>query len=267
MNVAYHLRKLAVRPALITRVGLDTYGKRLIQLMEKQDIPTDFFQMDFELDTGRVTTTPGEGEEVHYDIVKPVAWDHIRWDDTFEPLVRESRYFVYGSLGVRSESSREVLYRLLEMAPHRVLDINLRPPHYSRPVLEQLLSGVQLLKLNLAELELLTGWFAHYRSERDRMQAIQDRFRIPMVVVTKGSQGAVLLTDGVFYEHAGFRVELADTVGSGDAFLAGLLSRLLQGASPAAAIEFASAMGALIASYNGPCPDYTVKEVGQFIVH
>jgi fructokinase len=62
-------------------------------------------------------------------------------------------------------------------------------------------------------------------------------------------------------------VELADTVGSGDAFLAGLLSQLIQGASPPAAIEFASAMGALIASYNGPCPDYAIGEVNQFIAH
>jgi fructokinase len=267
MNVAYHLRKLGIRPGLITRVGLDNYGKRLIQLMEKQDISTEFFQMDFELDTGKVTMTPGEGEEIHYDIVKPVAWDNIQWDEQFEPLLRQCSYFIFGSLSTRSEANRDVLFRLVELAKCRVLDINLRPPHYNRAVLERLLGGVELLKLNLGELELLTGWFADFSSERDRVRALQDRFRIPTIVVTKGSQGSVMTMEGKFYEHPGFRVDLADTVGSGDAFLAGLLFQLSRGAAPDAAIEFASAMGALIASYSGPCPEYRVEQVNKLIAH
>jgi fructokinase len=267
MNVAYHLRKLGIRPALISRVGLDNYGKRLIQLMEKQDMSTDFFQMDFELDTGKVRATPGEGDEVHYEIVRPVAWDNIQWDEQFVPLLRQAGYFVYGSLGARSEASRRVLYRLLEMAKFRVLDINLRPPHFDRYVLEHLLKGVQLLKLNLAELELLTGWFAHYTLDQDRMRVLQDRFHIPTVVVTRGSRGALMTMEGVFYEHPGFTVELADAVGSGDAFLAGLLFKISGGTSPPETIEFASAMGALIATYHGPCPDYDIEEVTKLIAH
>ncbi len=265
MNVAYHLKKLGMEPGLITRVGLDNYGKRLIQLMEKEDISTEFFQMDFELDTGRVTMVPGEGDDVHYDIIKPVAWDNIQWDDQFIPLLANSSYFIFGSLSTRSEASRNVLYRLLEGAPHKVLDINLRPPHYSRQVLERLIKGVDILKLNLGELELLTGWFSGYRSETDRIYALQDRFHIPTIVLTKGSQGSVMNIQGVMYSHPGFTVDVADTVGSGDAFLAGLLYSMAQGISPPAAIEFASAMGALIASYSGSCPDYEIAEVRRLI--
>lgn len=267
MNVAYHLRKLGIRPALITRVGLDNYGKRLIQLMEKQDMPTDFFQMDFELDTGKVRATPGEGEEIHYEILRPVAWDNIQWDDQFVPLLGQASYFIHGSLSARNEASRKVLYRLLDMARFRVLDINLRPPHYDRAVLEHLLHGVQLLKLNLAELELLTGWFSDYASDRERMGVLQDRFHIPTVVVTRGSRGSMMTMEGVFYEHPGFSVELADTVGSGDAFLAGLLFKISEGISPPRIIEFASAMGALIATYHGPCPDYHKEEITKLIAH
>ena len=261
MNVAYHLQKLGMPPALITRVGLDNYGKKLIQLMEREAITTDFFQMDFELDTGKVTATPGEGETMEYDFCKPVAWDNIQWDDNFLALLGDAVYFVYGSLGSRSEVSRKVLYRLLEAAPTRVFDINLRPPHYDRAVLEHLLRGVTVLKLNLEELELLTGWFSGYNTEADRMEALQDRFDIPTVVVTRGSRGAVLLKEGVFYTHPGFRVEVADTVGSGDAFLAGLLFKIAEGTDPPAAINFASAMGALIASQHGPTPPYRIEDV------
>lgn len=261
MNVAYHLKKLGMEPGLITRVGLDNYGKRLIQLMEKEDISTEFFQMDFELDTGKVTMSPGEGDDIHYDIVKPVAWDNIQWNDQFIPLLADSSYFIFGSLATRCPASRNVLYRLLEAAPFKVLDINLRPPHYTRPILERLMMDLDILKLNLGELELLTGWFSNYRSETERIYALQDQFQIPTIVLTKGSQGSVMNIDGVIYSHPGFKVDVADTVGSGDAFLAGLLYSIAQGTSPPAGIAFASAMGALIASYTGPCPEYRIEEI------
>ena len=122
--------------------------------MERQDISTDFFQMDFELDTGKVTMTPGEGDDIHYDIVKPVAWDNIQWDDQFAPLLRQCSYFIFGSLSARSETNRDLLFRLQDIAKYRVLDINLRPPHYNRSILGRLLGGTELLKLNLGELEL-----------------------------------------------------------------------------------------------------------------
>ncbi|HEV2483531.1 MAG TPA: carbohydrate kinase [Puia sp.] len=265
MNVAYHLQKLGMPAALITRVGLDNHGKKLIQLMEREGISTDYFQMDFELDTGKVTATPGDGDTVHYEICKPVAWDNIQWDDHFVALLGEASYFIHGSLGARSEASRSVLYRLLEAAQTRVLDINLRPPHYDRSTLEYLLRGAALLKLNLDELELLTGWFSGYRTEADRMEVLQARFHIPTIVVTRGSQGAILLSEGQFYTHSGFRVEVADTVGSGDAFLAGLLFRLAAGTDPPAALEYASAMGALIATRQGPTPAYRPEDIERIM--
>jgi fructokinase len=221
--------------------------------------------MDFELDTGKVIATPGEDGAVHYDFCAPVAWDNIHWDDHLLPLVSDAQYFIHGTLAVRAETSRRVLYRLLEVAPARVFDINLRPPHYDRAVLEHLLPGTALLKLNLDELELLTGWFSGFRRDEDRMEALQDRFHIPTVVVTRGGEGAVLLHEGEFYAHPGFRVEVADTVGSGDAFLAGLLFQLAQGTDPPDAITFASAMGALVASQSGPTPAYRPADIERIM--
>ena len=265
MNVAYHLNKLGISPALITRVGLDNEGKKLILLMERNGISTDFFQMDFERNTGKVIATTDGNEEVAYDILKPVAWDYINWDSSFTSLVANAGYFVYGSLSARSEESRNTLFRLLEAAKYKVLDINLRSPHYSRKTLEKLLHSADLLKLNLAELELITGWFSGYKDERDRIRVLQDKFQLTDIVMTRGSNGAVLYMGGEFYEHPGFTIKLADTIGSGDAFLAGLISKISRGAGAPEALEFASALGALIASYTGPCPQYELTEIQGLI--
>jgi fructokinase len=265
MNVAYHLKKLGINPALITRVGLDDEGKKLIQMMERNKISTEFFQMDFELITGKVNANLEDYREVVYEIIKPVAWDNIQWDGGFETLLSNSRYFVFGSLATRSEKSRNTLYKLLEMARFKVLDINLRAPHFNRKIIQKLLNQVGLLKLNLAELELITGWFTDYKSEIDRIRILQDKFQIPNIVVTKGSRGSLFITQDSIFEHPGFKVEVADTIGSGDASLAALITKLLQGETPAKALEFSSALGALIATFTGGCPDYNPEEIDNLI--
>lgn len=265
MNVAYHLNKLGSRPVMLTRIGLDDWGRGLLQLMEDHGMTTRHFQIDPFHATGTVLATIGEHHEVSYDIVQPVAWDYIEWQEEMEAQVRDARFFVYGSLAARSAVSRETLFRLLEAAPFRVLDINLRPPHYDRQRIEALLQRADLLKLNLAELELVTGWFSSYRNAADRMAALQDRFRIPTIVVTRGAEGAIFRHEGNTYQHPGFRVEVVDTVGSGDAFFAGLLHQYAQGADPQHMLLTASALGALVAGKAGPCPVYDITEISALV--
>jgi fructokinase len=56
-----------------------------------------------------------------------------------------------------------------------------------------------------------------------------------------------------------------DTVGSGDAFLAGLLSQLLNNACCEDALEFASRLGAFVATQRGACPEYDTEQVIELI--
>ena len=265
LNVAYHLHKLGGHPALISRFGMDEAGKKLINLVDGYGIGADYFQLDPEWPTGKVIASVQEDYEVIYDFVHPVAWDYIQWEDSYEKIVSQAPYFVFGSLATRSPVSRNTLYRLLEAAPCRVLDANLRPPHYSREVIEKLFIGLHLLKLNRSELELITGWFSAYRSLSDRMQVLQDRFHIPNIVVTNGGHGAMFNADGVLYEHPGFTVRVVDTVGSGDSFLAALLTKLSAGEPPGTALTFANATGALVASKKGACPGYHTQEIDDLI--
>src|SRR5258706_7721080 len=102
MNVAYHLQKLDKNPALITRIGNDAEGQQLMKIFSGYDVCTDFFQVDNKYETGKVFANPNEYNEVIYDIVKPVAWDFIVWDDSLSDLVTNAEYFVYGSLAARN---------------------------------------------------------------------------------------------------------------------------------------------------------------------
>jgi fructokinase len=261
MNVAYHLRKLGLHPDIVTRVGIDDRGKKLIELLSKNGITPVHIQLDLNIPTGIVNAVANEHGEMIYDIVAPAAWDFIELDDVTVELVKEASHFVFGSLVNRRITSRNTLFALLETAQQKVLDINLRPPHFDRRLVEDLLSRADMVKMNISELELITGWFASYKNITERIGIIQDRFRIPGIIVTMGGEGAMVNIEGKLYRHPGYVVNVADTIGSGDAFLAAFLFKQLSKNGPAESLAFASALGALVASKTGGWPEYVISDI------
>jgi fructokinase len=261
MNVAYHLQKLGMWPAVISRVGTDEWGEQLLALLKKSGITTAYVQQDIVHQTGVVLAKLNERAEATYDIVSPVAWDFIGLHEDLKKLVQEADYFVFGSLAARSETSRNTLFQLLQAAKTKVLDINLRAPHFTKAAVEPLLQQCRVLKINDQELPLIAGWYASVKTIEDQMKLLQDRFDIPTIVTTCGSDGAVLRQDGETFKHPGFKVIVKDTIGSGDAFLAALLYKLNSHAPPADALDFANRLGAFIASREGACPPYDLSEV------
>jgi fructokinase len=263
MNVAYHLHKLNCDTTVITSVGADKHGADLKALLSRWGIGTDYVYTNRYHPTGIVYGHPGDDHEMKYDIVFPSAWDHIIWDERYISLLQDSDFLIFGSLACRYHTSANTLFTLLESAKTKVLDINLRPPHYSYQIVEELLRKANILKLNLEELELIAGRYASLPAVTDKIQLLQDRFGIGTIVVTMGAAGAILNMNGNIYRHPGYRVQVADTVGSGDAFLAGMLSKLIDQAPPSVMLDFACAMGALIASYPGACPDYDSGAIAE----
>ena len=261
MNVAYHLYKLGKNPAVISRIGRDELGKELMQVFESKNINTLFIRLDNDYPTGNVFAEIKENNEVHYDIVKPVAWDFIEWENDFINLVEKAEYFVFGSLITRSKKSKNTLFKCLEIAKTKVLDINMRPPHFNKKIVEELLKKADILKLNLAELHLITRWFSDYNSDEDRIKLLKEKFDLGTIIVTKGDEGAILNIEDSFYHHAGYTVTVADTVGSGDSFLAAIISKLIDRSPPEHTLDFASALGAFVASCSGGCPEYQFQDV------
>lgn len=265
MNVCYHLHKQGEQTALITKIGNDEKGRELRNVFATRGLCIDFFQVDHQYGTGRVFASPNHSNEVEYDIVFPSAWDFISLEEQSRKLVSQSKYFVYGSLAARHKVSRDTLYALLDLAHHRVLDINLRAPHFEKETIAYLLATAQTAKLNLAELELITGWYGSAKTIKEAMQWLQDEFFIDTIIVTRGADGAIVYSGGQFYEHTGYEVIVEDTIGSGDAFLAAFLSSLTTENNIPEALFHASRLGAFIATQSGACPDYTIQDVRKFL--
>jgi fructokinase len=77
--------------------------------------------------------------------------------------------------------------------------------------------------------------------------------------------GAVLYHHGDWFYNSGYRIEVKDTVGAGDSFLATLVLGLLQGNSIQSTLNDACGMGALVASSKGANPSITLQALATFV--
>lgn len=265
MNVAYHLNKLGHPPIVITRIGNDERGNKLLALLEGKDIPTDHVQVDRLLPTGIVYAKPDEHNEMKYDIVAPVAWDVIEWNEAFVNQFKDDTYFVFGSLIARNATSKDTLFRLLDVAKNKVLDINLRPPHYTKSLLTDLLHKANIVKMNLDELNFISSWFDETENVEKKINLVRDKFHIDTLIVTKGGDGAMMNINGRNYSYPGFRVTVQDTVGSGDSFLAAIISGFIEKRAPEDILKYGCAVGALVTSRKGGWPDYELVDVHRIM--
>ncbi|TGE08839.1 carbohydrate kinase [Hymenobacter fodinae] len=264
-NVAVHVHQLGLSADLISRVGDDDLGTELLEFIESKGLRTDFVQHGKTHLTGVVKANVDDANEVTYKIVQPVAWDYIQYDSALEKLVAEADMFVFGSLAARQTATRETLYRLLEHARFKVFDVNMRPPHYSKEVVKYLLEKANLVKMNHHELAEIMAWFGEETDKPAAMQWLATRFDLQAVCVTCGADGALLWTNGQLYRAPGVAVEVKDTIGSGDSFLAALLKGWLSGTEPGEALRFACATGALVATHLGATPAFSETDVTELL--
>ncbi len=267
LNVALHLKKQGFESKLISAVGGDEDGKDILEFIRNQHSDTSLLQTHGSLPTGTVQVHLDAANQATYTIVAPVAWDEIQLEERAIAEVKQAEAFVFGSLACRSETSRKTLLRLIDEAKFRVFDMNLRPPHFTSEILEQLIAKTDFLKLNEHELEYLCKQYALAgKTEDEQIIAVAKKFKMNTVCVTLGERGALVFSNNKLYKHFGYEVEVADTVGAGDAFLATFIKGLLDKEPVEKTIKLACAAGALVASKAGANPDYTIKNVNDLIL-
>ena len=253
-NVACHLRAAGVPVSMVSRVGSDQLGDEVLRRATRYGVGVDLLQVDEELPTGFVRVQVDEAGNAGYDILAPSAWDAIA---TTEPLLAragEARAIVFGTLAQRNETSRKTIQRLWDVESVMVFDVNLRPPFEDQAIVKRSLQRADVVKLSEHELERIAGWFDLRGTPREIMIALAETFDCSVVCVTRGNKGAALLHNGAFTEHPGFEVEVRDTVGAGDAFLAVLLAGLLNGATDEALLKHANLVGAYVVTQFGAVP-------------
>lgn len=266
MNVAYHLNAWGVPATMISAVGNDRDGDDLLSFLKAKGLDTAYIQRINDFETGQAIAREGKDGEMSYDIIEPAAWDRIKWTDKLRERITASDVLVFGSLGLRNEKSRDTLEALLDNARFKAFDVNLRAPFYREDLIENLLQRTDLLKVNEYELPLLAGWFGVESTVTQKnIDTLFQGFPLKEIVLTRGAEGADYFSRSVHYAQKSFTVDVIDTVGSGDSFLAAFLAQRLNGNSPQDALRYAAAMGAFVASKKGACPEYTIQDFDAFL--
>jgi fructokinase len=266
LNVALRMNSFGVETTMISRVGADENGEDILSFLSSQEITTDLIQVTKEYKTGAVHVMINEKGNASYDILYPSAWDKIVETEIMDKVISEADVFVFGSLICRDEVSRSTLYDLLDKAKYKVLDANLRVPYYTNDVLNELMLKADFIKLNDEELyEISQQLESPYNSFEQNIKFIAEKTNTKHVCVTKGAFGAVLYYNDKFYYNSGYFIKVVDTVGAGDSFLASLIIRLLRGKSPQKALNYACAIGALVAGQEGANPKISEKVISDYM--
>lgn len=266
MNVAFRLQSFGYDVYMISKIGSDDLGSELFEIIATK-IPTNFLQKDENIATEIVAVILDEQRNASYEIVFPSAWDFIEWNQEMEKLVSESDVFVFGSLVCRNEVSKNTLHQLLPKARYSVFDVNFRKPHYDLDEVLELMKRSSTVKMNDEELVSISehlGFATH--DSQQMISELSKKTSVETFCITCGKDGAVLWEKGNFYQHAGFEVTVEDTVGAGDNFLAALIHQIFNQEMPEKTLEFACAVGSLVASKKGPIPEIDDLEIENFIL-
>jgi fructokinase len=219
--------------------------------------------------TGTVEITLDENKEPDYYIVPDAAYDYIEVDEHLLSLAREAECLCFGTLIQRNGVSRNTLGRFVSEfnGRHVLLDINLRKNCFTEETVKSSIKEADILKLNENEIfEVASMYGITGMDIPGTVSLLMDETGLAVCVVTLGEKGAFAMSRQEERVYApGYRIDLVDPCGSGDAFTAAFLTSFLNGAPLAHALEMGNGLGAMVAAQPGATQVITVHELKKFL--
>ena len=244
-NLAFHASRLGHEATFISAVGDDRRGHRARQKATKLGVDPLYIQTNPAVGTGVVTVSLDQARQPSFVLQRPAAYDRVTLSDRqLESLAAtDPAWICFGTLSFTTAANLATLRRLIETFPRarRLYDVNLRVDNWSEALVRELLPLAHVVKLNESEMAELAPIIAGTRA---------------LTCVTLAGRGCII--DGV--DVPGYRVKVADAVGAGDAFSAGLMHGLSQGWPVLEAADFANRVGAIVASRPGATPFWALAE-------
>ncbi len=258
-NFAYVASRLGNHGIIASRVGNDSDGNAIRENLENAGVDTAHVQTDMEHQTGTVKVSLENGQP-DYEIIENVAWDFLRLTGDWRDLAANCDAVCFGTLAQRNQVSRTTIRDFAALTRTdrlRIFDVNLRQRYFSGEVLNELLKLANIVKLNDQELPMICEMLAvEGASEIEKVKNLREKFGFRMICLTRGANGSLLAAKDEISEHKGIKITVADTIGAGDAFTAALAHGILHGWVLNEINEFASEIGAFVASQTGAMPPF-----------
>lgn len=263
MNFAAHFVKLGGQSWLVSAVGNDEYGSAAIESLKNRGISTEYVAVVDEKQTGKCLVTLNEKLVPSYNLLDDVSYDFIPTPS----VSQQFDVFYFGTLALRSEYNLSTVKNILQNNNFAdvFVDLNIRPPHYSKKNINFALQSATIVKISDEELSVVLN-NAEIPDESDYKKAAFALYKkfpnLKMIIITLGPKGAYLLECETKAEHTCGVVDLpvVSTVGAGDSFAAAFLSQYLSGKDIDFALETASKVSSFVVSQKDAVPDYKFSD-------
>lgn len=265
-NFTYHADRDGIEAYIISAVGQDEEGQELLTRLKEKAVKTDYVEM-VDAPTGQVSVSLDTAGVASYEIHENCAWDVIPWQEKLAELAKKTDAICFGSLCQRSRVTRETLLKYLDhLHPScmKVFDLNLRQNYFNKELVEKSLQACNILKINDEEalvLGQLVGLLDEESAKEWRVeageelyQALLERYDLHMIIITLGSEGSRIYTKNQKYAYKGEPVEVVDTVGAGDSFLATFIACLLEGKDILLSLQQATERASYVCTQQGAMP-------------
>jgi len=262
-NFAYYAQKLGeVKSIVISCIGDDILGQEILSHLELLSLNSEYVAVDKEHPTGKVLVEIDNKRNHSFTIEENVAWDFISETPSLKKLSEKTNVVCFGSLAQRLPISRNTIQAFLKYIPSSslcIFDINLRQSFYSKEIIETSLNLSNIFKVNDNELSIVANLLSINGSEETIIKKLAKRYNLRLVVLTKGENGSILYSKKQerAFNHSGFTVDVADSVGAGDAFTASVAVGMLKGYDFDYLNDCANRVAAFVCSQSGATPRLT----------
>jgi fructokinase len=264
-NLAFHAHVLGHEVCFVSAVGNDPRGSSALEKMNESGLTTRFIRRTSDHPTGTVSVQMDSAGLPQYHIHRPAAYDFPSLSPSdFDALLTPAPDWIcFGTLQQMSAPAHDLTIKLLTAAPtaRHFYDVNLRVDSFTPELVRTLARHAHVLKLNeheVSALQEIAGIQAKSREQSCR--SCLSVFQLDAVCITLGAHGCALLRNNEYLEATGYPIQVADTIGAGDAFSAALLHGLSAGWPVTQIASFGNRVGALVASRPGGTPAWSVDE-------
>jgi fructokinase len=254
-NITINLKQLGQNPKFIGAVGRDSYGKEIIDKLEKNGIDTSsiFISKD---KTSVVKIDKNEGSPVP-EFYRTSDY-HIHYNKELESTIKNSKilHFSYWPLSI--EPSKSTILKSIEIARKNKVIIGFDPNYHVDLVpngglsIGEILDVIGKVDIIKPSLDDSVRLFGEGFTTTEYIQKYSD-LGCKLVIMTLGEKGLIASYKGEIIKMSSLAKTVIDSTGAGDAFWGGFYSGIITNES----IYDSLKLGSLCSAYN-------LKEVGAF---
>ena len=232
-NVCAAFAKLGGKAALLSQLGNDPFGHKIIDELKEAGVETDYITLTEKANTALAfVSLSGNGDRTFSFYRKPSADMLYSPENICDEYFNDAfaLHFCSVSLGdfPMKEAHKTAIEKMRKAGGIVSFDPNLRFQLWDSAdmlikTVREFIPYADILKISDEELSFITG-------ESDIKKALSKLFKgsVKLVIYTCGSGGAYAFTEKASAFSAGHKVKAVDTTGAGDGFIGSFLWKLMK---------------------------------------